>query len=234
MSTRHLAAPWLRIAPHPWPREASISQARTAPSVSGIAPQCADRLEQQRDDGLDGGRASRRSTCRGSPRRGPIRPAPSVSVPMTVVAPWSSWSRAIRKGSRKGELAGPSCSTPCARPRPALTRAARGARRGAARRRNGTGRRRAVRVSSAGARDLAPRGALVEERRVEGDGRDDRGLPRVAASLLVQRDELGHRRASAKAVSSGSRGRSRARPGLWTMTIACGVQPWMSPSVTEL
>ena len=25
-----------------------------------------------------------------------------------------------------------------------------------------------------------------------------------------------------------------ARPGLWTMTIACGVAPWMSPSVTEL
>ena len=69
------------------------------------------------------------------------------------------------------------------------------------------------------------------ERRVERD-RDDLRRRDEAGDLLVEAMNPG-----SDAIGNDASGRwsksCSARPGLWTMTIACGVAPWMSASVTD-
>ena len=59
------------------------------------------------------------------------------------------------------------------------------------------------------------------------------GATRPATASWV-RDERPQRRDREPAPRAGGRSRGRPCPGLWTMTMACGVAPWISPSVTLL
>ncbi len=70
------------------------------------------------------------------------------------------------------------------------------------------------------------------ERGVERD-RDDLRRRDEPGHPLVQPDERRQRRDRERGLGRWSKSWS-ARPGLWTMTIACGVAPWMSPSVTDV
>ena len=158
------------------------------------------------DDARDDERVAQRQLERPQPER-ERHPAPRAARPRAAVA------AAVDPGQRVDR-----------RPRSSRHSASPPKRTGSSHGRPGLGRGRR--------HDPPGLGLVGDERRVERHRHDlrRRDEPR---DLLVERDER-RRAARSGSATSGRWSKSwSAMPGLWTMTIACGVVPWMSPSVTR-